>query len=92
QRSGRRLSMDLDESVTPMDVAEAIARAGQCQSESVKVRQVTMASKIKVGWVSARVTLLNARPLQCFKCLEMGHVRTTCNSTIDRIGCCYQCE
>lgn len=47
--------------------------------------------KIQVGWVNARVTLLDPRPLQCFKCLEGGHVRDQCKSTVDRSSRCYRC-
>ncbi|XP_067209032.1 uncharacterized protein [Linepithema humile] len=40
----------------------------------------------------ARVELLEVRPLQCFKCLEKGHVRAKCpNTNVDRSGLCYRC-
>ncbi|KYQ60025.1 hypothetical protein ALC60_00937 [Trachymyrmex zeteki] len=61
------------------------------QCPVVAAKKICEAGRIKVGWVSARVALLNVRHLQCFKCLEVGHVRATYNSTIDRTGCCYQC-
>ncbi|EFN81501.1 Gag-Pol polyprotein, partial [Harpegnathos saltator] len=31
------------------------------------------------------------RPLQCFKCLEKGHVQTNCNNNVDRRQSCYRC-
>lgn len=31
--------------------------------------------KIKLGWALARIEYLGARPLQCYKCLQPGHVR-----------------
>jgi len=44
------------------------------------------------AWSVVSVTLLVQRPLQCFKCLEMGHVRACCpNNNIDRSGACYRC-
>jgi len=44
------------------------------------------------AWCVATVALLEQRPLQCFKCLEMGHVRACCpNNNIDRSGACYRC-
>ncbi|KAM0727856.1 putative 50 kDa protein in type I retrotransposable element R1DM [Formica fusca] len=53
--------------------------------------KVVAAGKIHVGWTMARVESLSARPLQCFRCLERGHVREQCSSQIDRSGCCYNC-
>lgn len=38
----------------------------------------------------ARVQILEARPLQCFRCLEGGHVRATCGG-VDRSTRCYRC-
>ena len=46
---------------------------------------------LQVGWSRARVHLLSGRKLQCFKCLETGHVRQNCESTIDRSDLCYKC-
>lgn len=47
--------------------------------------------RIQIGWTSARITLLEPRPLQCFRCLEGGHVRSQCKSNIDRSQRCYRC-
>lgn len=49
------------------------------------------AKKIRVGWVNARVEALEKRPLQCFMCLEKGHVKAQCGNGPDRAGCCYKC-
>nr|XP_012218372.1 PREDICTED: uncharacterized protein LOC105669812 [Linepithema humile] len=44
------------------------------------------------GFFGARVELLEARPLQCYKCMERGHVRATCpNKDVDRSSICYRC-
>ncbi|XP_029161139.1 uncharacterized protein LOC114932897 [Nylanderia fulva] len=40
----------------PISAANALAKKGQ----------------IKIGWARTRVDLLEARPLQCYKCLEGG--------------------
>lgn len=48
-------------------------------------------SRIKVGWVMARVEALSPRPLQCYRCLEPGHTRARCTATLDRSGRCYRC-
>ncbi|KMQ85415.1 putative 50 kda protein in type i retrotransposable element r1dm [Lasius niger] len=47
--------------------------------------------KIQIGWAIATAQLLDARPLQCFKCLEGGHVRARCPNTADRSQQCYRC-
>lgn len=47
--------------------------------------------RIQIGWTNARVALLEPRPLQCFKCLEGGHVRAQCKSNTDRSSRCYRC-
>ncbi|KAL6255656.1 hypothetical protein P5V15_012903 [Pogonomyrmex californicus] len=39
----------------------------------------------------ARVESRAARPLQCFRCMGMGHVRQTCRSEVDRSELCYRC-
>lgn len=48
--------------------------------------------KIKVGWTVARVELLPARPLQCYKCWHFGHHQTKCQNPIDRSQLCYRCN
>ncbi|XP_045456532.1 uncharacterized protein LOC123666487 [Melitaea cinxia] len=59
----------------PIPAAKALAQAG----------------RLLVGWSSARVTLLEQRPLRCFKCMGIGHTRPTCPFAVDRSGLCYRC-
>lgn len=47
--------------------------------------------RLQIGWANARVQMLEARPLQCFRCLESGHVKDQCRSKIDRSDRCYRC-
>lgn len=47
--------------------------------------------RLLVGWVSARVKLLPKRAVQCFRCLEKGHVRAQCTAQIDRSELCFRC-
>ncbi|XP_011859623.1 PREDICTED: uncharacterized protein LOC105557088 [Vollenhovia emeryi] len=61
----------------------------QCPLEAAK--RVTETSRIRIGWISARVELLSARPLVCFRCLERGHVRAQCRKKTDRSNTCYRC-
>ncbi|XP_011707939.1 PREDICTED: uncharacterized protein LOC105462786 [Wasmannia auropunctata] len=46
---------------------------------------------LRVGWSTSRVELLKQRPLQCFKCFAVGHVRDRCPSKVDRSGNCFNC-
>ncbi|XP_018362464.1 PREDICTED: uncharacterized protein LOC108760787 [Trachymyrmex cornetzi] len=46
--------------------------------------------KIKIGWTTAKITPHPDRGLQCFKCLQFGHVRSECRNTTDR-STCYRC-
>ncbi|XP_060810132.1 uncharacterized protein LOC132904230 [Amyelois transitella] len=48
-------------------------------------------TRLLVGWVSAQVKLLPARPMQCFRCLETGHVSQRCTAESDRSLLCYRC-
>ncbi|XP_018406277.1 PREDICTED: uncharacterized protein LOC108782493 [Cyphomyrmex costatus] len=61
----------------------------RCPVEAAK--PLTDQGRVRVGWVNARVQLLPVRPLQCFRCLEMGHIRASCTCDADRSGVCYRC-
>ncbi|XP_018373630.1 PREDICTED: cellular nucleic acid-binding protein homolog [Trachymyrmex cornetzi] len=52
---------------------------------------VTKNRRIRIGWTMARVDLLPARPTQCYRCLENGHVRSQCRNEHDRGAACYRC-
>lgn len=104
---------DLDESITPTDVAAAVAEAGCCSVTEIKVgtirlaplrmgtvwvrcpisavRRIAVAKRICLGWTAAKVEVLAPRPLQCYKCLELGHVRNQCPNEEDRSSRCYSC-
>ncbi|XP_011860289.1 PREDICTED: uncharacterized protein LOC105557619 [Vollenhovia emeryi] len=112
-QNGRVETRDLDDSVSQEEIQAAIAKAGECPPEEVKVgririnpsglgstwiqcrlevaRKVAATKKVKIGWVAARIELLEARPLTCCRCLERGHVRQQCKSTVDRSMLCYRC-
>lgn len=103
----------LDETVTPAEIRETIAREGECEEEEIAIGEVKMSpsgigtvwarcpvkaaniaarkGQIQIGWALTRVELLEDRPLQCYKCLEGGHVRARCPNKIDRSGNCYRC-
>lgn len=54
-------------------------------------KKIESAGRLMVGWARVRVDVLENRPLQCFKCLEGGHVRERCPNNIDRSSRCYRC-
>lgn len=53
--------------------------------------KVVAADRIQIGWALVEAQLLDNRPLQCFKCLEGGHVRERCPNNMDRSRLCYRC-
>lgn len=53
--------------------------------------KVASGGKLRIGWTNARVELLRARPLQCFKCWQYGHVSDKCKTDIDRSRACFGC-
>jgi hypothetical protein len=55
------------------------------------VRRLAQAGKARIGWSTAKIEDLARRPLQCYKCLEFGHVRGTCTSAEERGHLCYRC-
>lgn len=57
----------------------------------VAVKLASM-DKIQLGWSVVRVELLKARPLQCYRCWSIGHVKSECKSEIDRSTTCYKCS
>ncbi|XP_060810067.1 uncharacterized protein LOC132904168 [Amyelois transitella] len=48
-------------------------------------------TRLLVGWVSAQVKLLPARPMQCFRCQETGHVSQRCTAESYRSLLCFRC-
>ncbi|CAH2101922.1 unnamed protein product [Euphydryas editha] len=59
----------------PIPAAKALAEAG----------------RLLVGWSSARVQILEQRPMRCYKCMGIGHTRPTCPAAVDRRGACFRC-
>lgn len=53
--------------------------------------RIATPGRLRIGWSSARVELLEARPVQCYKCWRYGHVRNTCSFPEDRTGACFKC-
>ncbi|XP_045761289.1 uncharacterized protein LOC123864711 [Maniola jurtina] len=70
----------------PRGVGAAILH---CPIEVAKV--ISEAGKLRVGWSSAEVHVLEQRPLRCFKCLGIGHTKPVCPSTANRGDLCFRC-
>ncbi|XP_067204792.1 uncharacterized protein [Linepithema humile] len=49
------------------------------------------AARISIGWTTVRVEPVDPKPLQCFRCLAVGHTYQRCPETKDRSTCCYRC-
>jgi hypothetical protein len=55
-------------------------------------RKLARDGKVALGWSTERVTAIPQRPLQCFKFLELVHVRVMCTSNVDPWHLCYRCD
>ncbi|KMQ89668.1 hypothetical protein RF55_10680 [Lasius niger] len=53
--------------------------------------QTAAGGKFRLGWTIAKVELLKARPVQCYKCWQYDHMRGTCTAKVDRSNACFNC-
>jgi hypothetical protein len=53
-------------------------RAAYLKCPVAGVRKLAQAGKVALGWSTARVIAIPKSPLQCYKCLELGHNEGTC--------------
>ncbi|EFN83463.1 hypothetical protein EAI_08541, partial [Harpegnathos saltator] len=61
------------------------------QCPVLAAKRIAKMGNIRIGWTQVKVEMLRARPLQCYKCLEQGHVQQNCKNNIDRRTNCYRC-
>ncbi|XP_046968885.1 uncharacterized protein LOC124536397 [Vanessa cardui] len=54
-------------------------------------KKLSDAGRLLVGWSSARVCVLEQRPLRCYKCMGLGHTRILCPFNADRGSLCFRC-
>lgn len=55
------------------------------------VNELNRKKRIIIGWVGARVNLMEPAPMQCFRCWEYRHIKAHCRNASDRTGKCYRC-
>ena len=70
----------------PRRMMSAVVR---CPCDSAKT--IVDKGRILVGWSSAKVQVLEERPMRCFKCLSLGHTRPRCPSAVVREHLCFRC-
>ena len=80
-----------DVRVGPIRVTPGGRRSCWASGPDSAIRRVANAGGVRVGLVSARVVLLDTRPLQCYRCLETGHLGHRCTNVADRSGRCFRC-
>ncbi|XP_046740518.1 uncharacterized protein LOC124407951 [Diprion similis] len=61
----------------------------QCPLRAATI--IASKGKIRIGWVTARAVLLDARPRQCFKCWGFGRIGSACKEPTERRAACYRC-
>lgn len=61
----------------------------RCPCESADI--IATKGRILIGWSSAKIQVLEERPLRCYRCLALGHARPQCPSTIVREHLCFRC-
>lgn len=53
--------------------------------------QLAYLKTIRIGWSRIQIELLKARPAQCFRCWQLGHLKHMCKAKIERSNLCYKC-
>ncbi|EFN85669.1 Uncharacterized 50 kDa protein in type I retrotransposable element R1DM, partial [Harpegnathos saltator] len=81
----------IDVKTGKMRVAPNEVRSLWIQCPILAAKKIAEMGNIKIGWTQVKAEMLQARPLQCYKCLEQGHVQQNCKGNIDRRTNCYRC-
>lgn len=54
-------------------------------------KAVVTERRVRVGWATAGVRLLERRPLQCYACFAFGHAAANCRAQASLRGRCFRC-
>ncbi|EFN76257.1 hypothetical protein EAI_13955, partial [Harpegnathos saltator] len=91
-------AVSLAGSCSPTEVSVGKLSVAQRGTTAIVVRclqgaaaNVAAAERVRVDWTRAGVTVLSARVVLCFRCMERGHVREQCRNAVDRSDTCYRC-
>ncbi|XP_041980953.1 myosin-10-like [Aricia agestis] len=74
-----------------MTVGPRGARSLWLHVPTAAAKKLVTSGRLQVGWVMAKVVLLAARPMRCYRCLDTGHLASSCQSLVDRSGDCFRC-
>lgn len=81
----------LPSEIKVLHVREAFGKTKQAivQIPENVAASLLQSRKIRIGWVICRIRR-KAKPTQCFRCLEYGHMASTCKGE-DRSNLCKRC-
>ncbi|EFN86403.1 hypothetical protein EAI_08054, partial [Harpegnathos saltator] len=61
------------------------------QCPLLAAKKVVEKGSVTIGWTQAKMEMLQGRLLQCFRCLEKGHVQINCTNNTNRRDNCFRC-
>jgi hypothetical protein len=64
----------------------------KCPVTAAKTLLESGKGRLLMGWCSALVKTLEARPMRCFRCMGVGHTRPRCPVSVDRTSTCFRCS
>lgn len=77
--------------VSAIRVGPGGAGSARIRCPVASAKMLGEANRLLVGWSSAKVQVLETRPIRCYKCMGLGHTFPLCTSTVDYAGLCYRC-
>lgn len=77
--------------VGPIRPSPGGARSVWTQCPVAVAKHLADTGRLLVGWGSARVVVLDARPMRCYMCWGLGHVSRKCDSGVDLSKHCFRC-
>lgn len=62
------------------------------QCPLVAANRIMAVGRVNLGWLSSRVEILETRQMQCYRCLQRGHIQSGCPNPVSRGSLCYRCS